>query len=118
MTRFQSTRRLFQFTRRLPGHVTLTEYLTPEQAADRDAARAITNEYLAARDAGSEARWTPSGRRRSTKSAIYKAWERRFKAAEQALDALQANCSHESRGFFSRAHCDRCKRLLDTTEAT
>lgn len=101
----------------MPGHAVLFEYMTPEQAADRDAARAITNEYIDARDAGSDARWTEGGRRRSKKSKIYQAWLRRFLAAEAALEALQAACPHESRSFFSHAHCSRCALLIDAEAA-
>lgn len=101
----------------LPGHAVLFEYMTPPVAADRDAARAITNEYIDARDAGSDARWTDSGRRRSTKTQIYKTWLRRFLAAESALEALQASCAHESRSFFSASHCSRCALMIDAEAA-
>lgn len=101
----------------LPGHAVLFTYMTPEQTADRDAARAVTNEYIDARDAGSDARWTDSGKRRPMSSKIYKTWLRRFLAAEAALDALQTACSHSARSFFSHAHCERCALLLDV-EAT
>lgn len=101
----------------LPGHVTVFEYMTPEQRADRDAARAVTNEYIAARDAGADARWTATGRRRSVKTAIYQAWATRIKLATRALSALQASCTHESRSFYSHEHCARCAIMLEAEAA-
>lgn len=96
-----------------PGTVVLFTYATPGHVADRERARAITNEWCHAREAGSSARWTDGGRRRSESSSIYRAWLARFVAAETALEQLQAACQHETRSFFSHAHCDRCALLID-----
>jgi hypothetical protein len=52
-----------------PGHVTCFVIGTPAEIAamkaDDKRGRFIKNEYIDARDAGSDARWTLSGRRRS-----------------------------------------------------
>lgn len=98
-----------------PGHVTCFVIGTPAEItameADDERGRLIKNEYIDARDAGSDARWTPSGRRRSTKSAIYLTWLARFTAACKALDALQAECQHLVR---YRGCCVRCAHMFDT----
>lgn len=99
------------------GHVTLLVYMTPEQHADLQAARAIKNEYIAARDAGADARWTPSLRGRSKTSAIYRAWSRRMRAGTRALEALQAACAHFDRCLFSPHHCNRCAVYLGPIQA-
>lgn len=97
-----------------PGHVTCFVFYPPSEiaaieAAD-DRARKIRNEYIDARDAGSDAHWTPGGRSRSARSAIYRAWEARFVAARKALQALQADCRHPAR---YRGCCVRCADMHD-----
>lgn len=65
-----------------------------------------------ARDAGSDARWTPGGRQRSIRSAIYRAWETRFIAARKAIDALRAECPHPERSIFAPSCCVRCAAFI------
>lgn len=96
----------------LPSHITVISYMTPEQTADLGHARAIKNAYIAARDAGADARWTATGRPRPRSSRIYRAWARRMRAATVALEQLQATCRHAERSQFSREHCARCAAHL------
>lgn len=77
--------------------------------ADRDAAKAVVDEWFAARDAGSEARWTDDGERRPESDPIMRAWSRRWMGARIALSALQARCPHEQRSpAWSGRCCERC----------
>jgi hypothetical protein len=88
-------------------------YNTAEDAAaaeaDRAAAKAVVDEYFAARDAGADARWTPALRRRAKSSRIYRAWARRWKVASAALTTLQESCPHEHRAPpWAGRCCERC----------
>lgn len=99
------------------GTIVAFVYMTPEQKDDHDAALAIKNEYLAARDAVSDARWTDSGRRRSATSAVVVEAGRRFRKASRALDKLQASCGHSERSIYQSNVCARCALVLSETEA-
>lgn len=95
------------------GSVTLILFMTPEEKAFRDAARVITNEWVDAKSAGADARWTPSLRRRSEKSPIYKAWRKRFGAALAALEKLEAECPHTGRSMYQPHLCDVCGSCME-----
>lgn len=99
------------------GVVVAFVYMTREQLADRDEALAIKNEFLRARDAVVDARWTESGRRRSSKVAVLLAATKRFRKAERALDALQSTCSHDERSIYQHNVCERCALVLEESEA-
>lgn len=97
-----------------PGVIVRIAYRTAEQAADRDAALAITNHYIAVKDERSDAYYgTPTMRRRSEKSAAVAAGRARFDAACAALDALQAACPHHDRALWAPNVCDRCGAEMD-----
>ena len=99
------------------GTVVVFTYMTPERKAERDAALAIKNEYIATRDALVDARWTDSGRRRSAKARVLVAATKAFRKASRALEALQAVCAHEERSIYQHSACAHCAAVLDESEA-
>jgi hypothetical protein len=96
-----------------PDVIVRYTFESKDAAAFRERCRLASNSERRARDAITDARYTPKLRRRRDSSPIVKAAVKAYRAALRELEALQAVCPHESRSMFNRVFCDVCSAHVE-----